>query len=264
MASQQEYLASLLDRISGETSLTDELRNLVGTVRTRIGSTKNVEAELQRLYRVKNCSRFALGLLWIAKEVERDQSKIEPSADEEALLRRALEAAAAPAEPPAIDSFAPSGPAEQPTEAVDQPAVDASPGQPAESGEAPPSPVSAGSAPEVEEHIKSFSSLLEKFSESIQSGSDDRVSLLQQIVAETAVVAGAENFPQEYRHYCQYLTDFLQYIFGNQFLDDVRVMNIVTNIQSPFAQWAGAAPGDRGGLLDPAVEILRDFKTMFE
>jgi hypothetical protein len=41
-------------------------------------------------------------------------------------------------------------------------------------------------------------------------------------------------------------------------------MNILSNIQDPFAQWARSKPNDRTGVLDAVNDILRDFKTMFE
>ena len=47
-------------------------------------------------------------------------------------------------------------------------------------------------------------------------------------------------------------------------MDDVRVMNILSNIQDPFAQWARSKPEEQSGLLDSTNDILRDFKTMFE
>jgi hypothetical protein len=41
-------------------------------------------------------------------------------------------------------------------------------------------------------------------------------------------------------------------------------MNIISNIQGPYLQWKDSAPENRAGILDPALEILRDFKSMFE
>jgi hypothetical protein len=69
---------------------------------------------------------------------------------------------------------------------------------------------------------------------------------------------------EDYKQFCKLLTEFLEYISNNQYMDDVRVMNILSNIQDPFAQWAHSAPENRSGLLDPVNDILRDFKTMFE
>ncbi|MBI3580190.1 MAG: hypothetical protein HY089_12365 [Ignavibacteriales bacterium] len=47
-------------------------------------------------------------------------------------------------------------------------------------------------------------------------------------------------------------------------MDDVRVMNILSNVSSPVSQWANAAPEARGGLLEDGLGPLRDFKSLFE
>jgi hypothetical protein len=60
------------------------------------------------------------------------------------------------------------------------------------------------------------------------------------------------------------LQEFLDYVLAGELIDDIRVMNIISNIQGPFAQWEQANPENRTGLLDGAIDILRDFKTMFE
>ncbi len=60
------------------------------------------------------------------------------------------------------------------------------------------------------------------------------------------------------------LIEFLTYIETNQYIDDVRVMNIVTNVQEPYTLWSKTPPDQRSGILDPAIEMLRDFKVMFE
>jgi hypothetical protein len=41
-------------------------------------------------------------------------------------------------------------------------------------------------------------------------------------------------------------------------------MNILSNIQDPFAQWARTKPSSRTGILASVNDTLRDFKTMFE
>jgi hypothetical protein len=114
------------------------------------------------------------------------------------------------------------------------------------------------------EQERSFANLLERFLESIQSGNDDRTTLLSDVTNECNTVVNAGSVPEDYKQFCQLLVEFLQYISDNQYLDDIRVMNIVSNIQDPVNQWARSDQNNRTGLLDPANEILRDFKTMFE
>jgi hypothetical protein len=47
-------------------------------------------------------------------------------------------------------------------------------------------------------------------------------------------------------------------------MDDVRVMNILSNVSSPVSSWAQAAPDGREGILAEGTEILRTFKSLFE
>jgi hypothetical protein len=68
----------------------------------------------------------------------------------------------------------------------------------------------------------------------------------------------------EFHDFCRFLLELLEYASANGFVDDIRVMNIVSNIQDPLLQWVDKSAEDRKGLLDPALEILRDFKSMFE
>ena len=114
------------------------------------------------------------------------------------------------------------------------------------------------------EQERGFAHLLERFLESVQSGNDDRTSLMSDVLNECNTVLAAGSMAEDYKRFCQLLMEFLQYISDNQYLDDVRVMNIVSNIQDPVAQWARSEQDNRAGLLDQAIDILRDFKTMFE
>jgi hypothetical protein len=125
-------------------------------------------------------------------------------------------------------------------------------------------PSIGGSTTMGNEQERSFANLLERFLESIQSGNDDRTTLLSDVTNECNTVVNAGSVPEDYKQFCQLLVEFLQYISDNQYLDDIRVMNIVSNIQDPVNQWARSDQNNRTGLLDPANEILRDFKTMFE
>jgi len=105
---------------------------------------------------------------------------------------------------------------------------------------------------------------LERLLESIQSGNDDRTTLLSNVLSECNIVLDAKSAQEDYKLFCKLLTEFLNYISDNQYLDDIRVMNIVSNIQDPVNQWVQSEQNNRTGLLDSAIEILRDFKTMFE
>ena len=106
--------------------------------------------------------------------------------------------------------------------------------------------------------------MVEKFLEAVQSGNDNRTTLLSDIISECNVVIASSNASEDYKHFCSLLTEFLNYISVNEYMDDVRVMNMLSNIQDPFSQWAHSSTESRSGYLDSVIDILRDFKTMFE
>jgi hypothetical protein len=41
-------------------------------------------------------------------------------------------------------------------------------------------------------------------------------------------------------------------------------MNLLSNVFDPFSQWAKIDAGARLGLLEQPIEMLRDFRTLFE
>jgi hypothetical protein len=98
----------------------------------------------------------------------------------------------------------------------------------------------------------------------VQSGNDNRTELLSDLLNECNSVLAAGSAAEDYKQFCTLLTEFLQYISSNQYFDDVRVMNIISNIQDPFAQWARSKLNNRTGILNAVNDTLRDFKTMFE
>ena len=98
----------------------------------------------------------------------------------------------------------------------------------------------------------------------VQSGSDDRAPLLDRLRANCAAIGVDDGSSDEFKRYAELVDNFLSYINDHQLLDDVRVMNLVTNIQEPIAQWLSTSESDRAGILDQSLETLKDFRTMFE
>ena len=109
-----------------------------------------------------------------------------------------------------------------------------------------------------------YGRLLERFLEAVQSGGDDRSELLGRLRANHRAIQSDMTVPEEYQRYAALMEDFLGYIDEHQLLDDVRVMNLVTNLQEPFGQWLSTDEANRTGILDQCVESHRDFRTMFE
>ena len=293
MNRSQKYISILLERLPKWELRSYEHQTSLDRIRDRVTSASDIHVELNSLYQVKGFAEFALSLMWIADKVEKDVTLDESTLAEETLvfekLRYALgdisassqeststtETVDLPSLPgfestssPALEGMSMS-PSEPLRELTPSPEPEATPEVLLDSwGKEPQTltqrPSMGGSTTMGSEQERGFSSLLEHFLESVQSGKDDRTTLLSDVINDCNTVVTADLVPEDYKQFCQLLVEFLQYISDNHYLDDIRVMNIVSNIQDPVSQWARSEQNKRTGLLDPAIEILRDFKTMFE
>jgi hypothetical protein len=292
MNRSQKYISILLERLPKWELRSYEHQTSLDRIRDRVTSASDIQAELNSLYRVKGFAEFALSLMWIADRVEKDTTLDESTLAEETLVFEKLRYALGDISVPSPESASATETVDLPSSSIESTASLDLEGMSTLSSEPlrelTPSPGPEGT-PEVlldswgkepqalsqtpsmgggttmgHEQEHSFSNLLEQFLESVQSGNDDRMKLLSDVINECNTVVNADSVLEDYKQFCQLLMEFLQYISDNQYLDDIRVMNIVSNIQDPVSQWARSEQDNRTGLLDPAIEILRDFKTMFE
>ncbi len=293
MNRSQKYISILLERLPKWELRSYEHQTSLDRIRDRVTSASDIHAELNSLYQVNGFAEFALSLMWIADKVEKDTTLDESTLAEETIvfekLRYALgdisastqaltsasETVDLPSSPgfestssPALEGMSMS-PSEPLRELTPSPVLEATPEVLLDSwGKEPQVPTQtlsmSGSPAMGREQEHGFATLLERFLESVQNGNDDRTTLLSDVINECNTVVTADSVPEDYKQFCQLLVEFLQYISDNQYLDDIRVMNIVSNVQDPVNQWARSEQNNRTGLLDPAIEILRDFKTMFE
>jgi len=284
MNRSQKYISILLERLPKWELRSYEHQTSLDRIRDRITSAADIQKELNALYRVKGFSEFALSLMWIVDKVEKDTTLDESTLAEETLVFEKLRFALGDTAAPSIESAPapettdlPSStepestsssqePWKQPTPSPD---MNATPEVLLDSWGKEPQAVSQTPLNDENviigaEQMRNFAALLEQLLESIQSGSDDRMVLLSKVISECNTVLAAKSAPEDYNQFCKLLVEFLQYISDNQFLDDIRVMNIVSNIQDPVNQWTQSEQDTRTGLLDPAIEILRDYKAMFE
>jgi hypothetical protein len=268
MTRSQEFLIMMLHRLpKWELSSYEHQANL-DKIRERLTSANDVKEEIHRLYTVKNYSAFAMSLLWMVEKSERDAEKYDSTPEEDELVfslyRKAVGEDTVPMSPASFEFTLPADEpkTETPVAVVEPTSNDSIWGDITSFSsdvQAQPSPVPAASS-----QGHSFSALLDQVLEAIQSGAEERSSLLDRLVAECKNILADTNTPEDCRSFCQPLQEFLDYVIDGQFIDDIRVMNIISNIQGPFAQWEQAAPENRAGILDGAIDILRDFKTMFE
>jgi hypothetical protein len=293
MNRSQKYISILLERLPKWELRSYEHQTSLDRIRDRVTSASDIHAELNFLYQVKGFSEFALSLMWIADKVEKDATLDESTLAEETLVFEKLRYALGDISASSQESTATTETVDLPSlpgfESTSSPALEGmsiSPSEPLRELTPSPEPEATpdvlldswGKEPQVptqkpsvggsttmgSEQERGFSNLLEHFLESVQSGKDDRTTLLSDVINECNMVVNADSVSEDYKQFCQLLVEFLQYISDNQYLDDIRVMNIVSNIQDPVSQWARSEQNNRTGLLDPAIEILQDFKTMFE
>ena len=293
MNRSQKYISILLERLPKWELRSYEHQTSLDRIRDRVTSASDIQAELSSLYQVKGFAEFALSLMWIVDKVEKDTTLDESTISEETLVFEKLRYALGDISPSSRESTSTIETSDLPSspglESSSSPALEGLSISPSEHLYEPTPSFESGTTPEVlldswgkepqtpaqtpsisggttmgSAQERSFADLLEHFLESVQSGNNDRMTLLSDVINESNTVVNAHSVPEDYKQFCQLLVEFLQYISDNQYLDDIRVMNIVSNIQDPVNQWARSDQNNRTGLLDPAIEILRYYKTMFE
>jgi len=287
MTRSQAYINALMENVSEGQLASDEFRVVFGRIRERLTEGEDFDHELRALYKVTGLGDFALSLMWIAEQVDQNPSKTEYTPEEQAfvldLFRAAVgDTSVAPLEetpqtPEPVEESPPAAPVEAPAEDV---FAGPPPEQPVEESVEMPQNLQMETSGRIDESEKAiyaappgpasdsqgnFPGLMEQFVEAMQSGSDDREQLLTSVLQESNVITPmGSGAPDDLRDFCQYLVEFLTYIRENGFMDDVRVMNILSNVSSPVASWAEAPPDAREGRLAEGIEILRTFKSLFE
>jgi hypothetical protein len=204
----------------------EDQRRIFDGLKARFEKAPDAGEELKNLYKVKGFSDFASIMMWILDRSRRDPGGSATSTLDETLLLSAFRRAMS----------------EQGLKST-------------------PASASAGHSGGSDE--RSFASQLDKFSDAVQSGVEGRGVLLESIFNDCGVVVQRSTDP-EFKQLAALMGDFLKFIAENELLDDVRVINIVSNISSSISQWAMSPPGARHGLMEEALGLLRDFRTHFE
>jgi hypothetical protein len=204
----------------------EEQRRVFGELKTRFANTADAAVELRNLYKVKGFSEFASVMMWILDRAQKDPRLAATSPQDATLL---------------LSTF---------RRAMGEQGFGSEPVLPTDGG--------SGSTDE-----KGFASQLERFSESVQSGIEGRGTELEGLFNECEGIASRTS-DADLKQVAGLLADFLKYIAESELLDDVRVINIVSNISSSVSQWAVASPDARHGLMEECLGTLRDFKTHFE
>lgn len=127
--------------------------------------------------------------------------------------------------------------------------------------EMPAAPASAGEGGAEAQ----FAKLVEQFVEAVQTGAENRDAMKEQVLSAcAAVLSEGSGATEDYRNFSQVFTEFINYIFDNQLVDDIRVMNLLSNVTDPVWAWARADEAGRAGMMNAAYDVLRDYKSLFE
>jgi predicted HTH domain antitoxin len=272
-----------MENVSEGHIASDDHRLIFAKIKEKLANAEDFEGELRALYKVQGFDEFALSLMWIAELLEIDPTRLEYDIEEQGWVvdrfRHAVgDTAPAPLDdlptpeifPETAQEVAPEGIWEQEaSDAAQEPVQEETPEMPTHllmetAGHIDASEQSVYAPPSNVDESE-FGPLLEQFVEAMQSGSENREGLLSQVLVQAnAIAAPGSGASEELAEFSLYLIEFLNYITGSEYLDDVRVMNILSNVSGPVASWSQAAPDGRSGLLAEAVEMLRSFKSLFE
>ena len=255
---------TLLDKVPKWELSDPEHQDAFDKIKNGLVHATDLESQLKTLYKVSNFSDFALGLMWIVDKVGRDPSKVDSTLDEESFVLNLLKKAfgGSPIETTVPEQpFGFDFPQQENVTAssdVSGPATDAS-----TTKELPPI-TSQGQVNARGGTEEAFSTTLEKLLEAVQSGSEERTVLLDELTTQAEGIVATEATDNDYKTFCGYLIEFLKYVSTNQLFDDIRVMNLISNVFDPFSQWAKTDPTARSGILEQPIEMLRDFRALFE
>jgi hypothetical protein len=225
MAQQHDVLANILESFPVAELSSDVQQQTFLGIKRRLLAASNVEAELKTLFKVNGFSDFAAGLLWVVDRAATSPGSSGISMEDETLL---------------LATF---------RRALGEQAVVPAPG--------------GGEGAGGNEAEMALAAALERLSEAVQGGTDDRetfhLSLLGLTEGPDLQTAGGD-----VSQVAALLADFLRYIADNQLFDDIRVINILSNISSSISQWANTLPDNRAGMLEEPMSLLRDFRSQFE
>jgi hypothetical protein len=232
MTQSNDILRALLANFPASELPSGEPQRVFENIKTRLADAPDAAEELKNLYKVKGFSDFATGLMWMVDRAEKNPGKVSIGPEDETLLLSSFRKAVS------------EGPLE---------ASEVAPGQ--ELG--PEGGTTGQSDPRV------FAGQVEQFAEAVQSGSGGMRMLLEDLVADCESIAQEGGAP-DLAEFASLFGEFLKFISESDLFDDVRVINILSIVSSTVWVWANAPVDGQAGLLEEALIVLRDFKTLFE
>ena len=233
MTQSDDILRALLANFPVAELPSGDPQRVFESIKARITDAPDAGEELKNLYKVKGFSDFATGLMWMVDRAEKSPGQVSIGPEDETLLLSSFRKAMAEVAPQAATAA--------PVQDVAQP----------------------GGGGTGESDPRVFAGQVEQFAEAVQSGSDGTRMLLEDLAAECDNIVQQGGAP-DLVEFASLFREFLKYISESELFDDVRVINILSNVSSTVSSWANTPADAQAGLLEEALNILRDFKTHFE
>lgn len=255
MTPQQMYLDALLEAISSEPFPSEDQRDMLLKLKEHFANTPDLTGELKRLYRVDSFSELAMSLMWVRQNAEKDTGRSEPTPDEQYFVSLKFRQAMGRGVP----GLEPLGPVEAPEASVQEEPAPEPPNQ-VPLVEERPTVAYSPNAPE-----DTFPELLDKFVVASQTGVDDRTRLLEKVMNTAGEIGRPDSdYSSDLQEFCSKLVEFLSYARRNEFMDDVRTMNILSGVSDSMATWSAVSIESRAGLLTDGIKALADAQSHFE
>lgn len=233
MTQSNDILRALLANFPAAELPSGQPQRVFESIRARLTDAPDAGEELKNLYKVKGFSDFAMGLMWMVDRAEKNPGQVSIGPEDETLLLSSFRKAMAEVSPQAAAA----------THVQDL--------------------VQAGGGGTGEADPTVFAGQVEQFVEAVQGGSGGMRMLLEDLVAECDSVVLRGGAP-DLVEFTTLFGEFLKFISESELFDDVRVINILSNVSSSVSSWANTPADARAGLLEEALNMLRDFKTHFE
>jgi len=257
MTPHQLYVGSVLEAVSTEPFSSEDQRELLLAIKDRIVSAPDLGNELRRLYSVGGFDEFALALMWMVKQAD---ERADPTADDQYLVSMKFRQAF-------------GAPEQEQAEEVEVSHEDTPPEVELPGEETPTDAATPVSTPEERAPVAfapdaaedTFPQLLDKFVIAMQAGVDDRTRLFDKVLQSATEIGQPDSdYSSDLQEYCAKLVGFLSYVKDNDFLDDVRTLNILSTISDAMSAWDSASIESRMGLLAEGIKALADFRNHFE
>lgn len=250
MSHSKDYLIKLLDSVHPFELTSDEQQVIFRKIRNRLHDGSDIHLDLQTLYKVNEFYNFALVLMHIVEQSEKNPSKTMFSSDEKMLVVwnfiRAMGGV------PTSDMKVAGVLEEEEEETIDV----------GHQIDETPSFVLAADEPIS---IEAFGLRLDQFIETMQQGDESRQSLLSEIISMAQRYGLArEEILEDFNKFAIHIVEFLTYVHEQDLYEDVRVMNLLSNLSSTAGAFQHDSDEERISAIKESITTLSDFRSIFE